>query len=312
MRSFIARTVLVLLAVFSLATAARAQDWRGTGRIEGYVEDESGQPIVDATLKAFCAERGGGTTIKSDKKGHFVLGGVVGCKWAFDIDAAGYESKKISVNLPGESTRLAPVKVPLKKAAGAGAAGASPELQAAAQKADAAYKEGRFADARAEYEKLLALRPDLAPTLYQQIGFAYVQEKDYPKAVESLEKVLATDPQNAQVRAIAAQAALEGRMIDKGRSLLAGLDESKIASPDVFFNMGVNFFNAGEVTDAIGYFGKTIAKDPAYVDAYYRRGLSYLGQGKTAEAKADFQKVVELQPAGEMGSAAKKALESIR
>ena len=39
----------------------------------------------------------------------------------------------------------------------------APELQAAAAKADAAYKEGRFADARAEYEKLLALRPDLAP-----------------------------------------------------------------------------------------------------------------------------------------------------
>jgi tetratricopeptide (TPR) repeat protein len=310
MRSFIARTVVGLFAGLALATAARAQDWRGTGRIEGYVEDESGQPIVDATLKAACAERGGGTTIKSDKKGHFVLGGVVACKWAFDIDATGYESKKISINLPGESARLAPVKVPLKKAAGV--AGASPELQAAAASADAAYKEGRFADARAQYEKLLALRPDLAPTIHQQIGFAYVQEKNYPKAVESLEQVLAVDPQNTQVRAIAAQAALEGRMIDKGRTLLAGLDESKIASPDVFFNMGVNFFNAGEVTDAIGYFGKTIAKDPAYVDAYYRRGLSYLGQGKMAEAKADFQKVVELQPAGEMGSAAKKALESIK
>ena len=313
MRSFIARSAvasLALVASLSLAAAARAQDWRGAGRIEGYVQDESGQPIVDATLKAFCAERGGGTTIRSDKKGHFVLGGVVGCHWAFDIDAAGYEPKKISINLPGESARLAPLKVPLKKATGAAAA--APELQAAAASADAAYKEGRFADARAEYEKLLALRPDLAPTIHQQIGFAYVQEKDYPKAVESLEKVLATDPQNAQVRAIAAQAALEGRMIDKGRSLLAGLDESKIASPDVFFNMGVNFFNAGEIADAITYYGKTIAKDPAYVDAYFRRGLAYLGQGKTAEAKADFQKVVELQPDGEMGTMAKKAMEQIK
>jgi tetratricopeptide (TPR) repeat protein len=312
MRSFVARAAVACCAVISflsLATAARAQDWRGSGRIEGFVQDESGQPIVDATLKAFCTERAGGTTIKSDKKGHFVLAGVVGCEWAFDIDAAGYEPKKISINLPSESSRLAPVKVPLKKAAGGAAA--SPELQAAAAKADAAYKEGRFADARAEYEKLLALRPDLAPTIHQQIGFSYVQEKDYPKAVESLEKVLASDPQNAQVRAVAAQAALEGRMVDKGRSLLAGLDESKIESPDVFFNMGVNFFNAGEVADAITYFGKAIAKDPAHVDAYYRRGLAYLGQGKTAEAKADFQKVVELQPAGEMGAMAKKALEQL-
>ena len=52
--------------------------------------------------------------------------------------------------------------------------------------------------------------------------------------------------------------------------------------------------------------------DPSHVDAYYRRALGYLGQGKTAEAKADFQKVVELQPDGEMATMAKKALEQIK
>ena len=304
--------VAALAACLASAAArpARAQDWRGVGRIQGSVVDESGQPIQGATLKAHCAERGGGTTIQTSKKGEWVLGGVVGCRWAFDISAEGYETLQISINLPGESARLAPVKVPLKKAKAGG--GPSPELQALASKADAAYKEGRFADARAEYEKLLAARPDLATTIYQQIGFSYVQEKQYAKAVESLEKVIAAEPQNAQIRAIAAQAALEGRMVDKGRALLAGLDESQIQSADVFFNMGINFFNAGETADAISYLGKAIAKDPAHVDAYYRRGLAYLGQGKTAEAKADFQKVVELQPEGEMTAMAKKALESLK
>jgi tetratricopeptide (TPR) repeat protein len=139
-----------------------------------------------------------------------------------------------------------------------------------------------------------------------------VQEKQYDKAVAELEQVLATEPGNAQVRAIAAQAALEGKLLDKARSLLAALDESQIQSADVFFNMGINFFNAGEVQDATSYFGKAIAKDPAHVDAYYRRALAYLGQGKPAEAKADLQKVVELQPDGEMGAMAKKALEQLK
>jgi len=308
MRSAIPRVALPCLGLLLTGALASAQDWRGAGRVEGVVQDESGQPIADATIKANCAARGGGTTLKSDKKGRFVLGGVVNCNWAFDIEAAGYEPKKISINLPSESARLQPVKVPLKKAGPS----ASPELQAAAAKADAAYKEGRFADARAEYEKLLALRPDLAPTVYQQMGFSYVQEKQFAKAVESLEKVLAADPGNSTVRAIAAQAALEGKMVDKARSLLSALDESQVQSADVFFNMGINFFNAGEAQDAIGYFGKAIAKDPAHVDAYYRRALAYLGQGKSAEAKADLQKVVELQPDGEMGTMAKKALEQLK
>ncbi len=297
--------VLLLLAI---PPSVHAQDWKGAGRIEGVVMDEAGQPIADATLKANCAARGGGSTIKSDKKGRFVLSGIVGCNWDFDISAPGYETFQIAIRLPGEGARLQPFKVPLKKAA----AGVSPELQAVAAKADAAYKEGRFADARAEYEKLLALRPDLAPTIYQQIGFCYVQEKQHEKAVESLQKVLAFVPANAQIRAIAAQAALEGRMVDKARNLLSSLDETQIESPDLFFNLGVNFFNAGEVQDSIAYFGKTVAKDPAYVDAYYRRALAYLGQGQTAEAKTDFQKVVELQADGEMATMSKKALEQLK
>jgi tetratricopeptide (TPR) repeat protein len=311
MRSFMphgSASSVVLILVLSVSAAASAQDWRGGGRIEGVVEDESGRPIAGATLKADCAERGGGTTIESDKKGHFVLGGVVSCAWTFDIDAAGYQPARLPVRLPSESVRLQPVKVTLKKAGPA----VSPELQAAAARADAAYKDGRFADARAEYEKLLALRPDLAATIHQQIGFSYVREKQFDKAVEALEKALASDPGNGAVRAIAAQAALEGRMVEKARSLLAGLDESQIQSADVFFNMGVNFFNAGEVQDAIGYFDKALAKDPAHVDAHYRRALAYLGQGKSAEAKADFLKVVELSPDGEMGATAKKALEQLK
>lgn len=314
MRSLSHRAALLSLGLlFPLAGApAYAQDWKGAGRIEGTVVDEAaGSPIEGATLKANCAERGGGTTLTTDKKGRFVLGGVVACNWAFDISAPGYVTRQIAIRLPGEAARLAPVKVPLKKAEAA-AAGASAELRAAAAKADAAYKEGRFAEARAEYEKLAAARPDLAPTAYQQIGFSYVQEKQYDKAVEALDKVLAADPGNAQIRAIAAQAALEGKMVDKAKSLLAGLDEAQIQSPDVFFNMGINFFNAGEVKEAIAYFDKTVAKDPAYVDAYYRRALARLGQGQMAEAKADFQKVVELQPDSEMGTASKKALEQLK
>lgn len=291
----------------AIALEAPAQDWRGSGRIEGVVTDEAGQPLEGATLKAECAARGGGTTLKTDKKGRFVLGGVVACNWAFDIHAEGFEPRNIAVNLPGESARLAPVKVPLKRPAGP-----PPELRAAAEKADAAYKEGRFADARAEYEKLLALRPDLAATVHQQIGFSYVQEKQYEKAVAELEKVLASDPGNAQIRAIAAQAALEGKLVAKARELLATLDESQVQSADVFFNMGINFFNAGETGDAIAYFGKAMAKDPAHVDAYYRRALAYLGKGQMAEAKADFQKVVELQPEGEMATMARKALEQLK
>lgn len=277
-------------AVFATAPSVLAQDWKGVGRIQGALTDEGGKPLVDATVKADCPERGGGTTLKTDKKGRWVLAGVAACSWNFDFVAEGYETKTVTVRLPGESARIPSVDMSLKRS------GPPPELKAAAEKADAAYKAGRFDDARAEYEKLLALRPDLAAMINQQIGFSYIQEKRYDKALEYLEKVLAADPTNAPIRAIAAQAALEGKMLDRAKELLAGLDDTKITNPDVFFNMGVNFLNAGQVPLAIEYFSKAIRVDPSYVDGYYRRALGYLGQGQNAEARADFQKVIELAP----------------
>jgi tetratricopeptide (TPR) repeat protein len=295
-----------LFLTLAVIASAPAQDWRGVGRIQGVLTDTDGKPLAGATVKAENPERGGGTTVTTDKKGRWVLGGIAEGAWNFDFEADGYQTKKITVHLPSEQSRIPSVNISLEKA------GPPPELKEAADKADAAYKAGRYDEAVAEYEKLLALRPDLADTVNQHIGFAYIQEKNYDKAVEYLEKVLASDPQNQQIRAIAAQAALEGKMMDKAKELLAGLDDSKITSPDVFFNMGVSFLNAGDVPTAIDYFGKAIKLDPTYVDAYYRRALGYLGQGKSAEAKADFEKVIELQPEGQMAEMSKKALTQLQ
>jgi tetratricopeptide (TPR) repeat protein len=300
--------LLPALAALALAAppSASPQDWKGSGRIEGEVTDESGKPIPGVTIKAELPERGGSTSLKSDKKGRWVLGGIVAGAWNLDFEAEGYVTKRITVPLPAESARLVPVKVPLVKS------GPPPELVAASKRAEELYQAGKFEEARAEFLKLLEMRPELAPTVNQRIGFSYIQEKNYAKALEYLEKVLQAEPGNAQIRAIAAQAALEGKMTDRARELLAGLDTSQLTNPDLLFNMGVNFLNAGDTPTAIDYFTKTIGADPKYVDAYYRRALGYLGQGKTAEAKADFQKVVELQPEGDMATMSKKALEQIK
>jgi hypothetical protein len=55
------------------------------------------------------------------------------------------------VPLPSEITRIPPVEVKLDKPAGP-----PPELLEALTNGDAAFKAGRYAEARAEYEKALA------------------------------------------------------------------------------------------------------------------------------------------------------------
>jgi tetratricopeptide (TPR) repeat protein len=305
----VARRLVPLALATATCMPAAAQDWKGMGRMQGKVTDASGAPLAGVTVALELPERGGGTSVTTDEKGRWVVGGIAAGTWHLDFERTGYAGRKVSVSLPSESSRLAPLEVRLEKAA---APEVDPATRAALDGAESAYREGRFAEARAAYEKLLALRPDLAPRIHQQIGFAYIQEKQPRKAVEELEKVLGAEPDNAQVRAIAAQAALEGGMTDKGRALLASLPEGAIRDPDVFYNIAVNFVGAGLTEDAVPYLTKAVALDPGYVDGYYQRALAYLKLGRAAESRADFEKVLALTPDGPQAELARKALEQIR
>jgi len=312
------RLLAAMVTTMAVAAAAplAAQDWKGMGRFEGRVLGPDGQPIVGATVKLDLPERGGGTTVKTDKKGRWAIAGVAAGAWNIDIEAAGFASSKGKFTLPSEDARPAPMVVTLEKA---GPAPPPPELLAAVQKGDEAYKAGRFPEARAEYEKVLALRPDLGATLHELIARCYSQEGNYEKAVEHLQPVLAAQPDNANVRVLMAQEALRGGMLAKGMELLKGLDESAVTNPEIYFNVAAILRNQPDATtdpakaaDVISYLSKAIALDAKYVDAYLQRGLAYLGSGKTEEAKADFKKVAELAPGTPQAELATKALASLK
>jgi tetratricopeptide (TPR) repeat protein len=301
--------LMPMVVVITVAASVHAQDWRGTGRMEGRVLDDNGAPLEGVTLTAALPEREGGTTLKTDKKGRWVLGGIAAGAWHIDFQLDGYMTRKISVNLPTESSRLAPMEVKLAKAA---PSGPPPEVKEALEKAEAAFQQRRFPEARAEFEKLLATMPTQAPRIHQRIGLCYYGEKNYREALVHLEQALAGQPDNLQIRATAAQAALSSGMVDRGRELLAGIDETTIKDPDTLFNIGLDLLSAGNTEEAVAYFSKTLALDPTDLEAYTQRALGYLHLGKTEEARADFRKILELAPQGEQADRAKKALEQIK
>ena len=150
------------LARRAAAAGARAQDWKGTGRIEGRCRPTTaGAPLAGATRQARLPRA------RRRHDGEDGQEGPLGPRrhrrrhLALRLRARGPRDRRVTSSLPERVGRLAPLEVKLEE--GRGRREPRAELQAAAAKAEAAYKEGRFAEARAEYEKLLALRPDLAP-----------------------------------------------------------------------------------------------------------------------------------------------------
>ena len=309
----LSRTLGALVAITLLvALPARAQDWKGLGRLEGRVLDPDGKPVPDAKVKLNLPQRGGGTTLTTDKKGRWALGGIAEGTWNLDIEAAGFAPLAVSVSLASEATRLPPVETKLVRA---GPKGPSPELMAILSKGDEAYKAGRWTEARTEYEKVLSTlaspSPETLRELRLQIARCYKQEGDNAKELEILQQVLDSDPTNSDIRALMAMEAIEGGMLDKGLELLKGV-EASIKSADVFYNIGVAFRNKDKPQDAVTYFSKAVALDPAYTDGYFQRALTYFGMQKLEEAKADFKKVLELSPVGPQAETAKQALGSLK
>ena len=94
-----ARTSTIGLCILLLTAAlAHAQDWRGMGRLAGTVVDDTGAPIEGVTVKAVRGESKGGPTVKTNKKGEFVLAGINGGNWSIDFDKPGYDSAKKSAS----------------------------------------------------------------------------------------------------------------------------------------------------------------------------------------------------------------------
>lgn len=298
--------VVAFAALAVWLAPARAQDWRaGTGRLEGRVLDAAGNPLGGALVRLELPGRGG-TELHADRKGRWAILGLTGGEWVVEISAPGYVTRRVALPVAEQSRR------PVHEARLEEATGASPEAVEALEKAETAQAEGRLAEARAEYEKLRALRPDLGGRIDQQIGVTYVREKDYARALDHLLKALGAEPDSVPLRAAAAQAAFEAEERERGRELLAGLAVERVDDPDMAFTFGIDLVNAGAAGEAVLWFTRAIALDAGYVDGYYRRALALLQLGEAAQSRADFEKVLRLAPGTPQGEMARQALEQVR
>lgn len=298
---------LIALFTLTLASPALAQNWKGIGRMAGKVLDADGKPVAGATVKLNCAARGGGPTLTADKKGSWSYLGLTVCDWSIGVTAEGFAGKAVVVPMTSEEVRQPPVNITLDKLQGP-----PPELLAAIKVGDEAFAAQNWTVARENYEKILAMKPELAVQVYPKIARTYVGEKNNAKAIEFLEKAIASDPARVELRFAAAQAALDSGLSAKGLEFLAGIDDAAVKSSDGYFNIGVSFLRGSDMPNAIAYFTKAIAKDEKLGDAYYWRGMSYVRENKLPEAKADMQKVLELDPSGQYAEKAKTVVEQLK
>lgn len=311
------RVAFALAVLFSAALGAgalHAQAWAGKGRLQGEVKDPEGKPIAEAriTLRWGKDPTQGPEPLLTDQRGKWSYLGVAGGKWTILIDAAGFKGAEGTA----EANEFGPapaIRVTMQRPS-------AEELQAVAEKgALGAVQRGnelmeaqKWAEARAEYQKALAdLEPASQGPVLRGVARTYFQEGKKEEAIAELEKALAIAPDDADtLRLIISLLVAQGREKEAEKHI-AKLPSGVGIDPNTLLNIGISRYNAGEYPQAVAEFDRVVADNPELPDAYYYRGLTHLAMGKNAEARADFEKLIALDPDGKLAGEAREFLESL-
>ena len=307
-RGFLSNRAVTSALFLCLVAAAPVggQDWRGRGRLDGSVTDESGNPLEGArvTLNRVGGSEGGPESLTTNARGRWSYLGLGASTWRVRTECVGYESDEGTMWVT-EFGRNPTVQVRLV-AIQAVATPAPVEVDTAVESADQVAKEqlsaagrlieqGQLGEARVLLEQAMGnLEPSKHPEVLLAIAKTYFQEKDVEQTILTLERALALDPDH-----LATLKLISSILVDQGRRTeaepyRARLPAGQKIDPNVLLNLGIRKYNSGDLDGALAEFDKIVAEYASLPDAYYNRGLVHLAKGNNEQAAADFSKLLEL------------------
>ena len=280
-----------LAALVLAAAPATAQ----TGTARGKVVDDKGQPVADAKVEI---EFMGGVTRKLEartgKKGEFTQVGLQAGDYRVTASKEGYQGAYVDAHIQlGEPTYLPDIKLTTRAAAGgkAGGADAGAEIQAAFDKAVQLTQAGNLDEAEATYRALLVKSPDIYQA-YNNLGYVYIQKKDWAKAEEAYKKALEIKPDYSEASMGLMRVYQDSGQKEKAAEMLAKAGSTE--DPKMQFSVGVANLNQGKYDEAYAAFKKVEALDANNVETQYYLGTIALNLGRTDECLQRLEKYISM------------------
>jgi len=153
---------------------------------------------------------------------------------------------------------------------------------------------GEFDLAIADFSSAIAISG--SPDAYAGRARAFIEKRDFARAVSDLDIVIASFPNNPELlyqRGIA-NAALSN--LDAALADFGGVLASYPDSTDVLDARGQVFAQAGDIDKALADFDAVISIDPGRFDTLNRRARIHMQSGKPDKAIADFDAAIAAKP----------------
>jgi tetratricopeptide (TPR) repeat protein len=268
-----------------------APEWQGKGRISGKVLDENGKGVKDMIVLLRHADLMSGPNVKTNGKGEFDVKNLKAGGWLVRVQPDGYLISQAEVTLP-DNGRLEDVELKLEVDR---TEEQMAELQTQLAVADDLFKQGKFAEARAEYERVLAARPDVM-ALHRSIAYTYGREGNHAKALDEFDLALAGDDTNLEMLQLAAASSIEVKQPDRALAYLDRIAAGQVLDPEMLNNFAINMINKGFNPQAIKLLDRIVNEYPMAAMPLFLRGMAKLRMSNNEGGKADLEKFVELAP----------------
>jgi Flp pilus assembly protein TadD len=288
----------------------------------------------------------GPPSLTTNKHGKWSILGLAGGAWGILFEKEGYmpSEGQLQVAESGPSNPMSIVLKPIPKEMVQAAERSS--MGGTINTGDELFGQQKWAEARAEYQKAL---PEIDAAnkskLELRIAKTYLQEKNFAQGAKNLQEVVAAEPNNLEALRLLAATQYELKqadqaietlkkattlapddtallqelvnfLVDAGReeeakTYLAKLPQGTKVDPASLLNIGIRQYNDGKIAEAMASFDRVIKENPNLADAYYFHGLAALALEKPDVAKADFQKLLEMDPQNSHAADARDFLKSL-
>ena len=166
--------------------------------------------------------------------------------------------------------------------------------------AAASFRRKNFQQALTEIEAAEKMN-DKDPDVYVIKGLIYVGLQDYPTAEQNYKKAIGLSPAYTPAHFNLCGLYLIEKSYDRVISEcgLVVADPTYKARANAYTNMGLAYFNKGDMTKARENYEQALKLNPAFVYAHNELGKLYMSAGRYGEAVTEFQQAVTGLPSYE-------------
>ena len=165
---------------------------------------------------------------------------------------------------------------------------------------------GRFAEAIAECQEALKIKPDFAAA-HNNLGVALLRNKQsgdgalghdgaVDEAIEHYRKALQINPDFTQAHKNLGIVLLRKGQMDEAIAQFQKTLELEPNDAQAEFSLGSAFLQRREVDEAIAHYQKAVEIRPDYAEARNYLGNAFVAEGKYSEAIANYEAAVRIRP----------------